>query len=67
MIRFGLIACLAVTCLRAAEKRGTVEFGGLPVPGAVVTATRDGQTFSTITDERGTYVFPDLADGTWTM
>jgi len=67
MIRFWLIACLAVTCLWAAEQRGTVEFGGLPVPGAVVTATRDGQSFTAITDERGIYVFPDLADGTWTM
>ena len=50
-----------------AEHRGIVEFGGLPVPGATVTATRGGQKFVAITDERGMYAFTALTDGAWTI
>jgi trimeric autotransporter adhesin len=49
----------------AAEHRGTVQFGGLPVPGVTVTATQGDKTFSAVTDAQGAYVFPDLPDGTW--
>jgi trimeric autotransporter adhesin len=53
--------------LSAAEHHGTVRFGGLPVPGVAVTATRDGQRFTAITDQQGAYSFADLPDGTWTI
>ena len=66
-----LIAALAALSLAfpmtAAEHHGTVTFGGLPVPGAKVTAVRDGKTMSTVTDLQGNYSFPDLADGEWSM
>jgi Carboxypeptidase regulatory-like domain/TonB dependent receptor-like, beta-barrel len=55
---------LAISAL-AAEHRGKVEFGGLPVPGVTVTATRGDQTFTAVTDPQGAYVFPDLPEGTW--
>lgn len=51
--------------LIAADYRGEVEFGGLPVPGAIVTIARDGQKFTAVTDQQGMYAFPDLADGAW--
>jgi hypothetical protein len=49
----------------AAEHRGTVTFGGLPVPGVTLTATRSDQTFTAVTDSEGAYVFADLPEGTW--
>jgi hypothetical protein len=49
----------------AAAHRGQVRFGGLPVPGATITARRGDQTFTAISDPQGEYVFPDLPDGTW--
>src|SRR5208282_252877 len=60
-----LIAMLAAATLIAAEHRGEVLYGGLPLPGATVTVSRDGQKVVAITDARGAYVFPDLADGVW--
>jgi hypothetical protein len=42
-----------------------VSFGGLPVPGATVTASQGPQQLSTITDREGLYSFRDLKDGTW--
>src|SRR4051794_10700725 len=56
-----------VQLLEAAEHHGVVRFGGLPVPGASVTATQNEKTFSTITDLQGAYSFADLPDGTWTI
>ena len=58
---------LAVVLLNASEQRGQVKFGGLPVPGATVTAMQGGKTLSAITDSQGHYSFPDLSDGTWTI
>lgn len=49
----------------AAEVRGTVTFEGLPVPGASITASRDGKTITAVTDASGVYTFPDLNNGTW--
>src|ERR1700730_6297657 len=61
-------ACLIVSSLAvASEYRGHVTFGGLPVPGATVTATQGGRKVVTITDQQGLYSFPDLADGSWTI
>ncbi len=51
----------------ASEYHGQVAFGGLPLPGATVTATQGSKTLSAITDRQGLYSFPDLADGTWTI
>src|SRR5579862_2832420 len=53
--------------LMAAEHHGQVKFGTLPVPGVTVTATQGDKKLTAITDEMGTYFFPDLADGNWTM
>src|SRR5262245_39023298 len=60
-----LYASLAGFGLQAAEHHGFVRFSGLPVPGATVTASRDEQRVVAITDSRGFYTFPDLADGLW--
>ena len=60
-------ACIAVCGLMAAEYHGTVKTGGLPLPGVTVTATQGDQKVVTTTDERGAFVFADLADGTWTL
>jgi len=51
----------------ATEHHGAVLFGGMPVPGAMVTATKDDKRLVAITDDRGAYSFPDLADGVWTI
>ena len=53
--------------LTAAEHHGTVKFGGLPLPGATVTAAHDGKTQVAVTDLQGNYSFPDLADGVWSV
>ncbi len=46
---------------------GFVKSDGQPIPGATVTITQDGKTFSTVTDQDGHYVFPVLEAGTWTV
>jgi hypothetical protein len=67
-IRECALAHLIAILLTAAEHRGSVQFGGLPLPGATVTATQgDTARFSTVTNPDGVYVFPDLPDGTWTI
>jgi len=38
-------------------------FGGVPVPGATVTATQGQKKFVAVTDQQGKYSFPDLAEG----
>jgi hypothetical protein len=49
----------------ASEYYGQVTFGGIAVPGAVVTATRGDKTITVTTDDRGIYRFADLSDGAW--
>src|SRR5260370_2362270 len=49
----------------ASEYHGQVIFGGLPVPGATITATQGSQKFVAVSDPQGSYSFPDLVDGTW--
>lgn len=44
---------------------GVVRANGIPIPGAVVTATADGARVSTVTDEDGVYRFPGLAAAKW--
>src|SRR6202008_2069069 len=58
---------LAGAALYASEHHGAVQSGGLPVPGATVTATQGDKKFATTTDDQGAYSFADLPDGTWTI
>jgi trimeric autotransporter adhesin len=51
----------------ATEHRGVVRFGGLPLPGATVSATRGEQRVATVADSDGAYSFANLADGSWAM
>jgi hypothetical protein len=62
-----IFLCLDSSMLPAAEHHGQVRFGGLPVPGATVTALQGEQKLATITDPQGNYFFPGLEDGTWTI
>src|ERR1022692_5021582 len=64
---YSILAWLAVFGLAAAEHHGAVTFGGLPVPGATVTATQGDKKLVAVTDPQGVYSFPDLADGVWTI
>src|SRR5580693_7832613 len=59
------IALLFLCALTAAEHKGKVQFGGLPVPGVTVTATQGDRTLTAITDQQGDYSFADLPDGVW--
>src|ERR1700677_495961 len=65
-----LALCAAV---RAAGSpyRGVVTFGGLPLPGATITATHNTtegtKTATAVSDQQGAYQFDDLADGSWTI
>ena len=53
--------------LAAPEHSGQVTFGGLPVPGATVTATSGERRLVTVTDEQGMFRFADVEDGVWTI
>jgi trimeric autotransporter adhesin len=66
------LVCVAVwlvsTVFAAASPyRGVITFGGLPLPGATVSATQNGKTLTTVSDQNGAYGFDDLADGAWTI
>ena len=65
--RLLLVAFVVVMGLMASEHHGNVKSGGLPVPGASVTATQGDKKVLTTTDENGSYSFPELADGVWTI
>ncbi len=54
---------LTVSLISAAEHHGLVKFGGLPVPGATVTVSAAGKTFTAITDQQGAYSFADIPEG----
>jgi trimeric autotransporter adhesin len=51
----------------ASPYRGVVTFGGLPLPGATVTASQNGKSLAAVTDQSGAFQIDDLADGTWTI
>ena len=53
--------------LAAPEHSGQVTFGGLPVPGATVTASAGDKQLVTATDEQGVFKLADVADGVWTI
>jgi trimeric autotransporter adhesin len=62
------IACLLACSLAAASQyQGQVTFHGLPVPGAIITATQGEKQFVAVSDQEGVFSFPDLPDGTWTI
>jgi len=62
------ITWLVVSSLAAAsEYHGQVSFGGLPVPGATITAIQGSRQFITVANQQGLYSFPDLTDGKWTI
>ena len=69
--RYVAVACItllvATLSLIAAEYRGQVKFSGLPLPGATVTATQGDKKLTAISDEQGTFAFPNLPDGTWQL
>lgn len=64
-LRIGLLALAIALPMAAAQHQGQVKFGGLPLPGATVTATKDDQKKVAVADQMGVYTFPDLADGVW--
>jgi hypothetical protein len=51
----------------ASPYRGVVTFGGLPLPGATITATQGTKTETAVSDANGAFQFDDLADGKWTI
>src|SRR5690349_19086842 len=66
------LVCVLTFCLLSgaawtAEHHGTVQSGGLPIPGATVTAIQNDQKLVTTTDEQGRYAFANLPDGVWTI
>src|ERR1700704_359142 len=64
-----VIALLAGThhVLAGGEHSGQVVFGGLPVPGATVTASAGDKKLVTSTDEEGMFKLPDASEGVWTL
>lgn len=62
-----IILIITASLAAASEYHGQVTFGGLPVPGATVTAVQGTKEFSTITDRQGLCSLPGLTDGTWTV
>src|SRR5437870_8977499 len=61
----GIMSIVITVLLLASGHVGQVTFGGVPVPGATVTAVQGDKSFVTITDPMGVYSFPDLPDGSW--
>jgi len=69
---YGIAAGSALLSLAAAEHHGQVQFNGLPVPGATITAVQGDKVqgdkrLVAITDPQGDYAFPNLADGLWNI
>src|SRR5271157_1182455 len=58
---------MAVAGLMASEHHGTVQSGGMPLPGVTVMATSGDKKVTTTTDDNGAYAFPNLEDGVWTL
>lgn len=67
LLCFALAVSFTVRVAAAAEYHGTVTFGGLPVPGATITATQGGMKFSVVSDLGGVYHFDGLPNGQWTI
>lgn len=65
-IAYSLIL-LAAACGFLVAQSGVVRSGGQVIPGATVTATNDGKSYSTVTDANGRYEFPTLGPGSTTV
>ena len=53
--------------LAATDHFGRVTFGGLPVPGATVTASQGDQRLATVTDQEGVFHLAAPSEGLWTV
>ncbi len=62
-----VLALVSAATAFASAFHGAITYGGLPLPGATVTATHDGKKLTVVTDQGGLYHFDDLADGVWTI
>ena len=61
-----LVAAVALVApLPPSDLAGRIEFAGLAVPGATVTATQSTRTVTALSAEDGTFRMPDLPDGVW--
>jgi len=63
---FNCLLLLSSSAL-AAEHQGVVTTGGVPIPGATITATQSETKFVTVTERDGSYRLTDLVDGVWTI
>ncbi len=57
------IAAPSLVWAQLLQYAGQVTIGGVPVPGASVTATQGDQRKTTVTDDRGIYRIDDLREG----
>lgn len=63
-----VFVCAASQLLNAAaDVSGRVLFTGLAVPGASVTASRNGHDVAALTDDDGVFTLANLDDGVWTI
>jgi hypothetical protein len=62
-----LILAVVTSSMAASEHHGQVRMGALPIPGAVVRVAQGEKTLRAVTDADGSYAFPDLSDGPWTI
>lgn len=62
-----LLACLALLPVVAAEYKGQVTFNGLPLPGALVTATQGDKKLTAVSGPEGVFSFADLPGGAWSL
>ncbi len=67
LLRNLVVLWVTAVPLAASEQSGQVTFGGLPVPGVTVTAAQGKNKFVALTDPKGEYVFPGLANGVWSI
>jgi len=58
---------VTASALAAAVLTGRILFSGLPVPGAVVTASHGAHVITTSSDGDGVFRLPDLEEGAWTL
>jgi hypothetical protein len=62
-----LVLLFQCCAFAASEHHGQITIGGVPVPGVTITAARGEKKVNAVTDQQGTYSFPDLQDGAWTL
>jgi hypothetical protein len=61
-----VVAAVALVApLPPSDLAGRIEFAGLAVPGAAVTATQAGRTATALSAEDGTFRIANLPDGVW--